>query len=146
MKKALEEECDEESLQVLPKAVDTVRKRVNYFRWKWTFVFNFLIRNCLNWFKSKWPKWKKLFWRFNMLVSLYMFLLILIFCFDYALHFLIFPFVDNSHFYRFAWWKLLPKYTVLVFSLNCKIIANYIHDFKAGWQLLQFWNPKTCYL
>lgn len=32
MKKALEEECDEESLQVLPKAVDTVRKRVNYFR------------------------------------------------------------------------------------------------------------------
>lgn len=28
VKKALEEECDEESLQVLPKAVDTVRKRV----------------------------------------------------------------------------------------------------------------------
>ena len=29
VKKVLEKECDEESLKVLPKAVDTVRKRVS---------------------------------------------------------------------------------------------------------------------
>lgn len=30
VKKTLEEECDDESLQVLPKVVDTVRKKVSY--------------------------------------------------------------------------------------------------------------------
>lgn len=29
VRKVLEEECDEESLKVLPKAVDTVRKKVS---------------------------------------------------------------------------------------------------------------------
>lgn len=30
VRKALEEECDEESLRLLPKAVDTVRKKVSH--------------------------------------------------------------------------------------------------------------------
>lgn len=30
VRRTLEEECDEESLKVLPKAVDTVRKRVSH--------------------------------------------------------------------------------------------------------------------
>lgn len=30
VRKALEEECDDESLRLLPKAVDTVRKKVSH--------------------------------------------------------------------------------------------------------------------
>lgn len=34
VKKVLEEECDEESLRLLPKAVDTVRKKVSHAKMK----------------------------------------------------------------------------------------------------------------